>query len=79
MFNCGNGKRQGAPVLLERLLCIGEGVWEEILGLVEMEGLAGGDIGVTEPFAIDDLAVEEDEEFEEGDRCLQITSAKHPW
>jgi len=23
------------PVLLERLLCIGEGVWEEILGFIE--------------------------------------------
>ena len=49
------------------------------MGLVEMEGLGGGGIGVPEPFDIEDLAGEEDEEFEEGNRCLQISSAGHPW
>ena len=64
---------------MERLLCIGEEVWEEILGLVEMEWSGDGAAGAPEPFDIEDLTGEEDEEFEEGSRCLQISSAKHPW
>jgi len=64
---------------LERLLCIGEGAWEEVLGLAEMEQSGGGAVGAPEPFDIEDFAGEEDEEFEEGNRCLQVSSAKHPW
>jgi len=63
--------------LLERLLCIGEGVWEEVLGLVEMEWSGDRAVGAPEPFDIEDFA--EEEEFEESNRCLQISSAKHPW
>ena len=78
----GNRKGQGDPLLfVKKLLCFGEGVWEELRGVVEEEGW-GGD--VSQPAALwriqdEQRAEDEGDLAEEDHRCLEIDHPEPTW